>query len=74
MLETIRPGTIFFWDGDGAMSHDDQMRSLRLMGSDVIPAVREIGAELGLKGPFESNPSGAAEAPAETPKETASEG
>ena len=53
VLETIRPGTIFFWDGDGAMSHDDQMRSLRLMGSDVIPAVREIGAELGLTGPFE---------------------
>ena len=74
VLETIRPGTIFFWDGDGAMSHDDQMRSLRLMGSDVIPAVREIGAELGLKGPFESDPGGAAEAPAETPQETASEG
>ena len=57
VLETIRPGTIFFWDGDGAMSHDDQMRSLRLMGSDVIPAVREIGEELGLKGPFEVDPS-----------------
>lgn len=56
VLETIRPGTIFFWDGDGAMSHDDQMRSLRLMGSDVIPAVREIGEELGLKGPFEASP------------------
>ena len=58
VLETIRPGTIFFWDGDGAMSHDDQMRSLRLMGSDVIPAVREIGEELGLKGPFEADPGG----------------
>ena len=57
VLETIRPGTIFFWDGDGAMTHDDQMRSLRLMGSDVIPAVREIGAELGLEGPFEVDPS-----------------
>ena len=53
VLETIRPGTIFFWDGDGAMSHDDQMRSLRLMGSDVIPAVREMSKELDLKGPFE---------------------
>ena len=74
VLETIRPGTIFFWDGDGAMSHDDQMRSLRLMGSDVIPAVREIGAELGLKGPFESDPSGAAEVPAETSQKPASEG
>ena len=53
VLETIRPGTIFFWDGDGAMDHDDAMRSLRLMGEEVIPAVREIGKELGLKGPFE---------------------
>ncbi len=74
VLETIRPGTIFFWDGDGAMSHDDQMRSLRLMGSDVIPAVREIGSELGLKGPFESDPGGASEAPAETSQKPASEG
>ncbi len=57
VLETIRPGTIFFWDGDGAMSHDDQMRSLRLMGSDVIPAVREMGKELDLKGPFEVDPA-----------------
>ena len=56
VLETLRPGTIFFWDGDGAMSHDDQMRSLRLMGSDVIPAVREMADELDLKGPFETDP------------------
>ena len=53
VLEYIRPGSIFFWDGDGSMSHDDQMRSLRLMGSEVIPAVKEIGKELGLTGPFE---------------------
>ena len=59
VLETLRPGTIFFWDGDGAMSHDDQMRSLRLMGSDVIPAVREMADELDLKGPFEADPTGA---------------
>ena len=58
VLETLRPGTIFFWDGDGAMSHDDQMRSLRLMGSDVIPAVREMADELDLKGPFEVDPAG----------------
>lgn len=56
VLETLRPGSIFFWDGDGAMSHDDSMRSLRLMGSDVIPAVREMAKELDLKGPFEVSP------------------
>ena len=32
------------------------MRSLRLMGDYVIPAVREIGDELELKGPFEISP------------------
>jgi hypothetical protein len=31
VLEYLRPGSIFFWDGDGAMTHEDQMRSLRLM-------------------------------------------
>ena len=56
VLETLRPGSIFFWDGDGAMSHDDSMRSLRLMGSEVIPAVREMAKELDLKSPFEIDP------------------
>jgi hypothetical protein len=39
------------------MSHDDQMRSLRLMGQDVIPAVREMGRELELCSPFEIDPA-----------------
>jgi len=56
VLETLRPGSIFFWDGDGAMSHDDAMRSLRLMGEELIPAVREMGKELDLQGPFEMDP------------------
>jgi alkanesulfonate monooxygenase SsuD/methylene tetrahydromethanopterin reductase-like flavin-dependent oxidoreductase (luciferase family) len=56
VLETLRPGSIFFWDGDGAMTHDDSMRSLRLFGQEVLPAVREIGVELDLKGPFEVDP------------------
>ena len=57
VLETLRPGSVIFWDGDGAMTHEDQMRSLRLMGEYVIPAVREIGKELELFSPFEVNPS-----------------
>ncbi|MCE2392669.1 MAG: LLM class flavin-dependent oxidoreductase [Proteobacteria bacterium] len=56
VLEYLRPGSVFFWDGDGAMDHDDSMRSLRLMGEEVIPAVREIADELDLKGPFEVDP------------------
>jgi alkanesulfonate monooxygenase SsuD/methylene tetrahydromethanopterin reductase-like flavin-dependent oxidoreductase (luciferase family) len=55
VLETLRPGQVFFWDGDGAMDHDDQVRSLRLHGEEVIPATREIGKELGLLSAFEVN-------------------
>jgi alkanesulfonate monooxygenase SsuD/methylene tetrahydromethanopterin reductase-like flavin-dependent oxidoreductase (luciferase family) len=57
VLEYIRPGSIFFWDGDGSMTHDDAMRSLRLMGEEVIPAVKEIGKELGLTSSFEVDPA-----------------
>ena len=53
VLEYIRPGSVCFWDADGAMDHDDAMRSLRLFGSDVLPAVREMGKELELDSPFE---------------------
>jgi hypothetical protein len=55
VLEFLRPGNIFFWDGDGAMTHGDQMRSLRLFGEEVMPAAREIGKELGLASPYETN-------------------
>ncbi|MXX47889.1 MAG: LLM class flavin-dependent oxidoreductase [Chloroflexi bacterium] len=53
VLEYLRPGQIFFWDGDGAMTHQDSMRSLRLFGEEVIPATREIARELDLKSAFE---------------------
>jgi len=55
VLEFLRPGTIFFWDGDGAMTNEDQLRSLRLFGQEVIPAAREMGKELGLLSPYETN-------------------
>ena len=57
VLEYLRPGSVFFWDGDGAMTHEEAMRSLRLMGEEVIPATREIAKELELPGPFEVDPA-----------------
>ena len=57
VLETLRPGAAIFWQGDGAMNHDDQMRCLRLMSEHVIPAVREMAKELDLPGPFEVDPA-----------------
>src|SRR5574341_1570343 len=70
VLEYIRPGSIFFWDGDGAMTHEDAMRSLRLMGTEGIPAIREMAQELELPGPFEVDP--ATGKPIETKPATAS--
>jgi alkanesulfonate monooxygenase SsuD/methylene tetrahydromethanopterin reductase-like flavin-dependent oxidoreductase (luciferase family) len=66
VLEYLRPGSIFFWDGDGAMTHEDQMRSLRLMGEEVIPAVKEIGKELELFSSFEVDPATGKKISAET--------
>jgi alkanesulfonate monooxygenase SsuD/methylene tetrahydromethanopterin reductase-like flavin-dependent oxidoreductase (luciferase family) len=57
ILEELRPGTLIFWDGDGAMSHEDQMRSLKLMGEEVLPAVREMGKDLELFSPYEVDPA-----------------
>ncbi len=57
ILETLRPGTLIFWDGDGGMNHEDQMRSLKLHGEEIIPAVREMGKELELFSPFEVDPA-----------------
>ncbi len=56
VLEYLRPGIIAIWDGDGAMSHEDTMRALRLLGEEVLPRVREIGKELDLHSPFEVSP------------------
>ena len=32
------------------------MRCIELLGTEVMPALREIGAELDLDGPFDSEP------------------
>ena len=56
-LEKLRPGIAVLWDGDGAMTHDDAMRSLRLMGEEILPAMREWAKELDLPGPFEVDPA-----------------
>ncbi|MSQ12064.1 MAG: LLM class flavin-dependent oxidoreductase [Dehalococcoidia bacterium] len=55
VLEYLRPGSVFLWDGDGAMTHEDQMCSFRLMGQEIIPAVKEMGKALDLKSPFDTN-------------------
>jgi len=58
ILEVLRPGIFGFWHHEAGprMTHEDTMRSLRLLGQEVLPAVREMGKELGLIDPYERKP------------------
>jgi alkanesulfonate monooxygenase SsuD/methylene tetrahydromethanopterin reductase-like flavin-dependent oxidoreductase (luciferase family) len=57
LLEVLRIGTVIFRTGDGALSHAEAMNTLKLMGEEVLPAVKEIAKELELPGPFERDPA-----------------
>jgi alkanesulfonate monooxygenase SsuD/methylene tetrahydromethanopterin reductase-like flavin-dependent oxidoreductase (luciferase family) len=56
ILEVLRPGTFGFFSSQGPVSFEDRMTSIRLLGQEVLPAVREISKELGLLDPFERKP------------------
>jgi len=55
LLERTRPGILGFWGNDGSVTNDDARTCIRLLGQEVMPAVREIAKELGLQSPFETN-------------------
>ena len=53
ILETLRPGTFGVFQSQGPVSFEDRMTSIRLLGQEVLPAVREIGKELGIVDQYE---------------------
>ena len=55
VLEETRPSIYGLWGNDGSVSNEDARTCIRLLGQEVMPAMREIGKELGLKDPFETN-------------------
>jgi alkanesulfonate monooxygenase SsuD/methylene tetrahydromethanopterin reductase-like flavin-dependent oxidoreductase (luciferase family) len=55
ILEATRPGIMALWGSDGNVSHEDTKTCIRLLGQEVMPAMREIGQELGLNSPFEAD-------------------
>ncbi len=54
LLEETRPGILAFWGNDGTVSNADARACIRLLGTEVFPAVREMAAEFDLKSPFET--------------------
>jgi alkanesulfonate monooxygenase SsuD/methylene tetrahydromethanopterin reductase-like flavin-dependent oxidoreductase (luciferase family) len=55
LMERLRPGTFVFWANDGRINHEDSMTCIRLMGEEVLPAIRETARALDLKDPFEAD-------------------
>src|SRR6266705_2200225 len=55
LLEETRPSILGFWTSDGFVSNEDAKSCIRLLGQEVLPAVREMGKELGLWSPFEAS-------------------
>jgi alkanesulfonate monooxygenase SsuD/methylene tetrahydromethanopterin reductase-like flavin-dependent oxidoreductase (luciferase family) len=56
VLTEVRPGILGAWTNDGTIGHEDTMRCLTLMQQEVLPALREMGKELDLPGPYEKAP------------------
>lgn len=54
VITATRPGILSLWANDGFMSQEDSMTCIRLMGQEVLPAIRETAKELGLDSPFEA--------------------
>ncbi|MCH8190043.1 MAG: LLM class flavin-dependent oxidoreductase [Chloroflexi bacterium] len=53
LLEGTRPSILALWGNDGMVNHEDSMTCIRLLGQEVMPALREIGKELELFSPIE---------------------
>ena len=42
VLERLSPGYLHIYGNEGDMGHKDVMRSIELMGKEVIPALHEV--------------------------------
>ena len=42
VIERLQPGYLHIYGNEGAMAHEDVMRSIELIGKEVIPALHEI--------------------------------
>ena len=42
ILDTIAPGYLHCYGNEGDMPHEDVMRSIELIGKEVIPALHEV--------------------------------
>ncbi len=55
VMDVLRPGILSFWV-DGPLPRQDRLKCLKLLATDVIPALREHARELAIVDPFERKP------------------
>jgi len=55
IMRETRPGIMALWGNDGFVSPKDSRECIRLLGQEVMPALRETAKELGLNDPWEAN-------------------
>lgn len=56
MLQVLRPGIFIFFHIQGPVSNQDRLTSMRLMGEEVAPAIREYAKEIDLPDPYGRTP------------------
>lgn len=63
ILSVIRPGVFTCFAVQGNVSDKDRLRSVELLGKEVLPGVRKFADEIGLFGPFDRTPGSVKLAP-----------
>jgi alkanesulfonate monooxygenase SsuD/methylene tetrahydromethanopterin reductase-like flavin-dependent oxidoreductase (luciferase family) len=56
IMEVLRPGIFGLFTAQGPISEKDRLTNVRLLGQEVLPAMREIAKGLGIVDPFERAP------------------
>ena len=56
ILSVIRPGVFTVFAVQGNVSDKDRLRSVELLGKEVLPAIRRFGKQQELFGPFDRTP------------------
>ena len=55
LVKETRPGIMAIWANDGNVNKEDRRRCIQLLCGEVMPAIKEYGATLGLNDPWEAN-------------------
>ena len=68
VMRVLRPGVLFVSGPFGVVPHEDRLRSLTLLGEEVLPELRAYAAELDLPSMFDRAPGSVTIPPGERRK------